>query len=264
MLGLEYMACVISFVSSKGGTGRTTTAVNLGAYLVAYGRSVLLIDLDPQAHATRALDIKRIIDLKTKSLIDIFKNKAKINQAIKKTKIFNYDLMPASQELAEAERFLSRTRQPELKLKKIITSLSIPYHFILIDCPPSFSFLTKSAVLAADKLIIPIQCEYLASGALGDLLKVIEEIKTKPDLMILLTMYSRWDKLPRQIAKDIKRNFPGYVFETIIPRNISLAEAPQHGQPILQYASRSRGARAYRQLAEEVIELMEEEEKKLI
>ena len=252
------MAKIITLTNQKGGTGKTTSAVNLGAYLAAKGKLVLLVDLDPQANATSGIGVnpKEI----SKSLYHLITGQDDFSEIIKKTKVFGLEILPANQDLAGSTIELINQEEREFKLKFALEKLANNYDYILIDCPPSLGILTINGLVAAQEIIIPVQCEYYALEGLSQLLETINLIKEnlEPNLEImgaLLTMYDSRNQLSRQVAKEIYRHFPGRVFDAIVPRNVSLAESPSHGLSILEYDSFSKGAKAYRQLAEEVIEL---------
>jgi len=247
---------IIALVNQKGGVGKSTTAVNLGAYLATHGKKVLLIDMDPQANATTGLGF-RPENIK-QSVYDSLAGRALLKNAISKTSLFGYDLVPATQDLAGATIELVEAAEREYKFYNAIKDVKEDYDYILIDCPPSLGLLTVNSLIAADKIIIPIQCEYYALEGLSQLLNSIDLIKTnlKEDLEIMgavLTMYDKRNQLSRQIVKEVRRHFPGYVFDAVIPRNVSLAEAPSFGKTILQYAPNSAGAKAYDYLAREMI-----------
>lgn len=249
---------IIALVNQKGGVGKSTTAVNLGAYLVARGKKVLLIDMDPQANATTGLGFKSE-DIK-QSVYDSLAGKALLKDIILKTSLLNYDLVPATQDLAGATIELVEVTDREYKFYSAIKDIKNNYDYVLIDCPPSLGLLTVNSLTAADKIIIPVQCEYYALEGLSQLLNSIDLIKTnlKEDLEVMgavLTMYDKRNHLSRQIIKEVRRHFPGYVFDAVIPRNVSLAEAPSFGKTILQYAPNSAGAKAYNYLAREMIGL---------
>ena len=252
------MAKIITLTNQKGGTGKTTSAVNLGAYLAAKGKLVLLVDLDPQANATSGIGVnpKEI----SKSLYHLITGQNDFSEIIRKTKNFGLEILPANQDLAGSTIELINQEEREFKLKFALEKLANNYDYILIDCPPSLGILTINGLVAAHEIIIPVQCEYYALEGLSQLLETINLIKEnlEPNLEImgaLLTMYDSRNQLSRQVAKEIYRHFPGRVFDAIVPRNVSLAESPSHGLSILEYDSYSKGAKAYRQLAEEVIEL---------
>lgn len=249
---------IIVLVNQKGGVGKSTTAVNLGAYLALHGKRALLIDMDPQANATTGLGF-RPENIK-QSVYDSLSGKAPLKDVIVKTSLFGYDLAPATQDLAGATIELVEAAEREYRFYNTTKDIRNSYDYILIDCPPSLGLLTVNSLTAADKIIIPIQCEYYALEGLGQLLNSIDLIKTnlKEDIEIMgavLTMYDKRNQLSCQVVKEVRRHFPGYVFDAIIPRNVSLAEAPSFGKTILQYAPDSAGARAYEYLAREVIKL---------
>lgn len=252
------MAKVISFCNAKGGTGKTTTVINVSAYLAAIGKKTLLVDVDPQANATigSGVDFKNLdFNLYHSLMTGILPE-----DVVRKTNIFGWDLIPASADLAGAQIELVNVKNREFILKQVLERLQPQYDFILIDSPPSLGLLTVNALAASDEILIPVQCEYYALEGLNQLLKTIELInnnlgKEVKIMGALLTMYDSRNKLSQEIAKRVRREFPAYVFETVIPRNISLAEAPVFKKTILQYAPESLGAKAYQQLAEEIISL---------
>lgn len=252
---------VIAVANQKGGSGKTTTALNLGAYLAALGQSVLLVDLDAQANATKALGIEP--ESLDKSLADVLLGPDFLEEIVKQTTIFGYELAPASFGLQPIQAKLVKSRKKEFKLQKVLQTLKHDYNFVLIDCPPTLGLLTINGLAAAQKLIIPIQCEYLALEGVGQLLKIIRELKQKLGhnlkiLGALLTMHDRRNRLSRQILKEVRLHFPGHVFGAVIPRCVKLAEAASHGKTILQYSPSSPGAQAYRQLAKEITSISPE------
>ncbi len=252
------MARIITLCNQKGGVGKSTSATNLGVFIAALGKKVLLVDIDPQANTTSGLGINpRKLE---KSIYHVLIGKTPIEEVIKKTPIFSVDLLPSSSALAGATIELIDIKNREYKLKEALELIRKKYDFIIIDSPPSLGLLTVNALTAANKTIIPVQCEYYALEGLADLLQTIQlvnsNLKTRIAVMgALLTMYDRKSRLHRAVAKEIRRKFPGYVFNAIIPRNISLAEAPSFGKSILQYDPYSHGAKAYRQLAEEILKM---------
>ena len=250
------MSKVIALVNQKGGVGKSTTSVNLGAYLVTHGKKVLLIDMDPQANATTGLGFRP--ENMEKNIYDVISGKAFLKDAIIKTSLLGYNLVGATQDLAGATVELVEATQREFKFYNAIKDIKEDFDYILIDCPPSLGLLTVNSLAAADKIIIPIQCEYYALEGLSQLLNSIDLIKEnlKEDLEIMgavLTMYDKRNQLAHQVEKEVRRHFPGYVFDAVVPRNVSLAEAPSFGKTILQYAPNSTGARAYDYLAREMI-----------
>jgi chromosome partitioning protein len=250
------MARIIAVVNQKGGVGKTTTTVNLAAYMAAQGKYVLLVDLDAQANATLGLGVhvgENNLNIYHALVID--QNPEVI---LKRTSIFGFDILPADQSLAGATVELVSMEERESRLKKVLNSVRTNYDYILIDCPPSLGLLTINGLVAAERVVIPVQCEYYALEGLNQLLKTIELVRAgiNPDLQVLgvvLTMYDKRNQLARQVVNEVYKNFPGRVFESIIPRTVSLAEAPSFGKTILQFDPNSKAARAYRQLADEVI-----------
>jgi len=250
------MARVIAICNQKGGVGKTTTSTNLAAYLAAMGKYVLLVDLDSQANATVGLGVA--VKEEDGHVYHALINDQNPVGLLKKTSIFGFDILPAGQSLAGATVELVTMEERESRLKKVLNGLRTNYDFILIDCPPSLGLLTVNGLAAAEKIIIPVQCEYFALEGLSQLLKTIELVRQglNPDLQVLgvlLTMYDRRNQLANQVVNEVYRNFPGRVFDAVIPRMVSLAEAPSFGKTILQFDPNSKAARAYRQLAEEVI-----------
>ncbi len=250
------MARVIAICNQKGGVGKSTTSSNLGAYLAAMGKYVLLVDLDSQANATVGLGVS--VGAEEGHIYHALINDQNPVGLLKKTGIFGFDILPASQSLAGATVELVTMEERELRLKKVLNGLRSNYDYILIDCPPSLGLLTVNALAAAERIIIPVQCEYYALEGLSQLLKTVELVRggLNPDLQVLgvlLTMYDKRNQLANQVVNEVHRNFPGRVFDAVIPRMVSLAEAPSFGKTILQFDPNSKAARAYRQLAEEVI-----------
>lgn len=255
ILGGVLLGKSIAIVNQKGGVGKSTTSVNLGACLAESGSKVLLIDIDPQGNATSGLGVEKI-DLEY-SIYDVLIDGVSSKKAIKTTDIENYFILPANIDLAGAEIELVSMISREGRLKKVINEFKDGYDYVFIDCPPSLGLLTLNALTAADAIIVPIQCEYYALEGLGQLMKTIKLVKSNlnPDLEIegvVLTMYDARTNLSKQIIDEVNEFFEDEVFETIIPRNVRLSEAPSFGQPICEYDSSSRGAEAYRKLAKEV------------
>ena len=253
------MARVINICNEKGGVGKTTTSVNLAAYLAALGKYVLLVDLDPQANATGGLGVK--VDDDHLNIYHSLVGEESPGSYLRKTSLFGYDLLPASASLAGATVELASIDSREFRLKNAINSIRTNYDYVLIDSPPSLGLLTINGLAAAEEVIIPVQCEYYALEGLGNLLKTVEMVRESlnPQLKIagvLLTMYDKRNRLARAVVKEVQDNFPGRVFETLIPRSISLAEAPSFGKTILQFDPDSKAGKAYRQLAEEVIKII--------
>lgn len=250
------MGVAITIANQKGGTGKTTTCVNLAVYLAAYGRRVLVVDVDPQANATSTLIPPASI---TTNIYHTLSGGILPEDVIRPTGIFALDILPATGDLAGSTVELVNAKNREFRLYDIINSVKDAYDFVLIDCPPSLGILTLNGIVAADYILIPVQCEYYALEGLGQLLNTVNLVRENlgRDIEILgavCTMYDKRSKLNQQVLKDMRRNFPGHVFEAVIPRNIALAEAPGHGKTIYQFDSLSAGANAYRQLAKELIE----------
>jgi chromosome partitioning protein len=248
------MKQTIAIISQKGGVGKTTTAINAGAYLAKAGKSVLIVDFDPQANATSGLGLT-----KTKNSVtsyDVILNTAKLSDAVKETAVSKLYVLPASPALAATEVELASTSGRETKLKKALELAE--YDFVLIDCPPSLGLLSINALVASDSLIIPVQTEYYALEGLAQLLDTIQRVRQslnpKLELLgILSTMYDKRTNLSSQVSDELNNYFGEKVFNTVIPRNVKLAEAPSFGKPILQYDRWSKGAKAYKQLASEMI-----------
>ena len=250
------MARIISIVNQKGGVGKTTTAINLATYLAEYGKSVLLIDLDPQANASSGLGI----DYQSipNGLYEVLTGPYSLSDIIRPTVHKTLHIAPANQNLAAASIELVSHDDREFKLLNILKEVQNQYDYIIIDSPPSLSILTINGLVAADEVLIPVQCEYYALEGLSQLLTTINLIKEniKPKLKILgalMTMYDDKHKLTSEIFNELYRYFPNRIFRTVIPRNIRLAEAPSHGRSILHYDSKSKGAKAYEKLAREII-----------
>lgn len=249
------MGKIIAIANQKGGVGKTTTSINLTASFAAMKRKVLLLDLDPQGNATVGSGItKEKINYTANQVLC---NEVNIKEAMIKT-AGGFDLLATTQELIVAEMQLLQEAQREQRLKSILAPIVSTYDYILIDCPPSLSILTVNALVAADSVLIPIQCEYFALEGLSALLNTIEQIKStiNPNLHIeglLRTMYDGRNRLALDVSSQLLSHFPDRVYRTVIPRNVRLAEAPSHGAPILHYDGKSQGAVAYLALAGEIL-----------
>lgn len=248
------MGKMIAVVNQKGGVGKTTTAVNLTAALTEVGRRVLLCDFDPQANATSGLGLNKK-NLKY-SVYDVIINQIPTEQAIQSTKYG--DVLPSSPDLAGAAVELLSIPNPNGQLKAALERVQDKYDLILIDCPPSLELLTLNGLMAAEGILVPVQCEYYALEGLTDLMATLRMVKKRlnPRLEIFgvaLTMFDGRTNFSTQVAQEVRRHFPGKVYANVIPRNVRLAEAPSHGLPVTVYDRNSRGAVAYRAMAEEIM-----------
>lgn len=248
------MGKIIAVVNQKGGVGKTTTAVNLTAALTEAGRRVLLCDFDPQANATSGLGLNKK-NLKY-SVYDVIINQIPTEQAIQSTKYG--DVLPSSADLAGAAVELLSIPNPNGQLKAALERVQDKYDLILIDCPPSLELLTLNGLMAAEGILVPVQCEYYALEGLTDLMATLRMVKKRlnPRLEIFgvaLTMFDGRTNFSTQVAQEVRRHFPGKVYANVIPRNVRLAEAPSHGLPVTVYDRNSRGAVAYRAMAEEIM-----------
>ena len=250
------MARVIAIANQKGGVGKTTTAVNLGASLAASEKRTLIIDSDPQANATSALGFPK--DPARRTLYQNLILGESVERIVLDAKMDRLELVPSDKNLVGAAVELVNMENREYRLKESVAQLREKYEYILIDCPPSLDLLTVNALAASDSVLVPIQCEYLALEGVSELLDTLMRLRRtiNPFLAIegiLLTMYDDRTTLSKQVAADLRSFFGTQVFETVIPRNVRLAEAPSHGMPVLFYDIHSKGAESYIQLAKEVI-----------
>ena len=250
------MAKVFAIANQKGGVGKTTSCVNLAASLVATKRKVLLIDLDPQGNATMGSAVdKHALEF---SIYDVLLGQCTLAQALQRSEHGDYDVLPANRDLTAAEVDLLEVERKEFRLRDALSPVLGQYDFILIDCPPALSMLTVNALTAAHGVIIPMQCEYYALEGLSDLLNSISRISKllNPTLKIeglLRTMYDPRIGLTNDVSAQLKQHFGDKLYDTVIPRNVRLAEAPSYGMPALAYDKSSRGALAYLALAAEVV-----------
>jgi chromosome partitioning protein len=245
---------ILAIANQKGGVGKTTTAINLGAGLGALERRVLLVDCDPQGNATRGLGAQA----GDSHLYHVLTGEAAIGETVRPSGFPNLDLVPAQRDLVGIEVELVGQAGWEKKLKDLLAGVAGRYDTILLDCPPSLGHLTVMALTAADGILVPLQCEYFALEGISELLATVRRIQKglNPRLAIagiLLTMYDDRTNLSKDVAEEIRRHFAEKVYETVVPRNIRLAEAPSHGLPIFQYDIKSRGAEAYLALARELL-----------
>lgn len=250
------MGRTIAIANQKGGVGKTTTSVNLSACLAHIGKKVLLIDTDPQGNATSGVGINKG-DVQN-CIYDVLIDDVDIKEVVLSTKVENLDVIPATISLAGAEIELVSTISREVRMKRAIENAKATYDYIIIDCPPSLGLLTINALTASDAILIPVQCEYYALEGLSQLLSTIRLVQKhlNEDLMIdgvLLTMFDARTNLGIQVIEEVKKYFQDKVYRTIIPRNVRLSEAPSHGEPIIIYDPRSRGAEVYLELAKEVV-----------
>jgi chromosome partitioning protein len=251
------MSRIIAIANQKGGVGKTTTAVNLAAGLALLGKRVLLVDFDPQASAGSALGIR--VEGDGESIYDVIVGERTAREQIRGTDVPGLDLIASDQRLVGAEIELVSLPERESRLRKVLQPLRREFDFIFIDCPPSLGMLTLNGLTAADRVLIPIQCEYYALEGLGHLVRTVRLIQRSlnPDLAlegILLTMYDSRLNLSQQVADEAREFLPGVVYRTVIPRNVRLSEAPSFGKPIMGYDPSSLGAASYLNLAKEVLE----------
>lgn len=252
------MAEILAVVNQKGGVGKTTTSVNLGGYLAEAGKPTVVIDLDPQANATSGVGVK--VGPNTPTVYDVLLGRVAATDALQPTHLHNLNMLPSTPDLAGAAIELMDQPYREYRLRRGIKQLHDHFQFILIDCPPSLGLLTVNALAAANRVLIPVQCEFYALEGLNQLLNTIDLVRQhlNPHLQVLgavLTMYDRRVGLNRQIMREVRKTFPGHVFDSVIPRNTELAEAPSQGATILEYDRGSRGAKAYEYLSEELLNL---------
>lgn len=252
------MGRIIAIANQKGGVGKTTSAVNLAAWLSMMENTVLLVDIDPQGNATSGLGVNKE-ELDT-CMYDLLIEGVGIRDVITGCGLAELSLVPATMELAGAEIQMVNRPEREMILKAALHQVRDEYHYIIIDCPPSLGLLTLNALTAADSVIVPLQCEYYALEGLGQLMNTINLVQQHLNQKlvlegVLLTMFDGRTNLAIQVVDEVKKHFRNKVYRTIIPRNVRLSEAPSHGKPVMVYDRRSRGAEVYRELAREVMGL---------
>ncbi len=250
---MDKTAKIITIANQKGGVGKTTTAINSSAYLAKFGHRVLLVDLDPQGNTTSGLAIDK--NKLQFSIYDVLVNGRPASTCIVKTNVPNLDLLPSNAILAAAEVELSGVDNRERVLAGALAGLD--YEIIIIDCPPSLGLLTLNGLVASNYVLIPVQSEYYALEGLSELLNTIKRVRSglnkQLDILgVVVTMHNRRTSLGEQVLAELRKHFPAKLFDTVVPRNIRLAEAPSHGRPIYEYDRFSKGAQAYKKLAQEI------------
>jgi chromosome partitioning protein len=253
------MTKIVSLVNQKGGVGKTTTAINLGASLAACERKVLMVDLDPQANATSGVGIGKNEE---KSMYNVLTEGMKIREVIRETELPTLFIAPSAVDLVGAELELSDAIGREFHLRRALQEINGEYDYVLLDSPPSLGLLTINGLTAANSVLVPMQCEYFALEGISQLVNTVERVRDllNPGLEIegiVLTMYDDRMNLSKQVAEEVRTHFVGKVYDTIIPRNVRLGEAPSFGKPIILYDIRSRGSEAYISLAKEFIQRAE-------
>ncbi len=248
------MSVIVAIANQKGGVGKTTTAINLGAALGALEKRVLLVDCDPQGNATRGLGQRA----EAPHLYHVLSRECAAIEAVRKTDFDGLSLLPADRELVGVEVEFVGTENWERRMHDTIRTLGEAFDVILLDCPPSLGHLTVNALTASDRILVPLQCEYYALEGISELVATVKRVQARlnPQLVIggiLLTMYDDRTNLSRDVAQEVKNHFGDVVYEAVIPRNIRLAEAPSHGLPIIHYDIKSKGAESYLSLAQEFL-----------
>ena len=251
------MGRIIAVANQKGGVGKTTTTINLSSCLAEKGKKVLVVDLDPQGNATSGLGIDK--NSLENTIYEVLRNECSLEECIIQNQYENLSVLPANRNLAGAELELITQDNMQFMVKEKLDTIKEQYDFILIDCPPALGMLTVNSMTAADSVLVPIQCEFYALDGLSQLIYTIDLIKQSlnPELHmdgVVFTMYDSRNNLSLQVVENVKENLNQNIYETLIPRNVRLAEAPSYGMPINIYSSRSAGAQSYRSLAKEVIQ----------
>lgn len=250
------MPRILAIANRKGGVGKTTTTVNVATAMAATGKKVLVVDLDPQGNASTSMGVDKKGSMP--STYDVLIGNTKLSQAVVWTEIPNFSLIPSSPDLTGAEIELVDVENREFRLKQALSKEAVNYDYILIDCPPSLSLVTINALVAADAVIVPLQCEFLALEGVTDLIRNINQIKKRfnPSLAlhgVVLTMYDKRNNLSQMVEDDVRSFFGKKVYNTVIPRNVRISEAPSHGKPVLLYDFKCPGSQAYISLAGEVL-----------
>ena len=250
------MPRILAIANRKGGVGKTTTTVNVATAMAAAGKKVLVIDLDPQGNASTSMGVDKKGSMT--SSYEVLLGNARLTDAVVWTEIPNFSIVPSSPDLAAAEIELVEMEKREFALKKALSKEGVNYDYILIDCPPSLSLVTINALVAADAVIVPLQCEFLALEGVSDLIRNINIIKKNfnPSLTlhgVVLTMYDKRNNLTQMVEEDVRHFFGKKVYETVIPRNVKISEAPSHGEPVLLYDFKCPGSQAYIGLTKEVL-----------
>jgi len=247
---------IIAIVNQKGGVGKTTTSINLAAALAMKGQRVLLVDMDPQGNASTGLGVPR--SQREQTIYNVMTENLPVDDAIQPTRVSNLSVLPSHVDLSAAEMEIGQSEGRTRILRDALEASNAQFDYVMIDCPPSLNLLTINALAAARSVIVPLQCEFFALEGLSQLLQTVEMAKSSinPSLAIdgvMLTMYDRRNRLSSQVAEDVRKHLGRAVFKTIIPRNVRIAEAPSFGQSVINYAPNSKGAKAYLELAAELI-----------